>query len=87
YFDDPEGNGVELYWDTGRETWEWNNGTVKMGTVYLDPNRFLQENLTEAGTLDATKEGDTTVGHVHLKVGDIKTAKEFYVDTVGFEIT
>lgn len=87
YFDDPEGNGVELYWDTGRDTWEWNNGSVKMGTVYLDPNRFLQENLTEDGLTQATTEGDTTVGHVHLKVGDIQTAKVFYVDTVGFETT
>lgn len=87
YFDDPEGNGVELYWDKARDTWQWNNGSVHMGTVYLDPNRFLQENLTEAGTTAATTEGDTTVGHVHLKVGDIKTAKEFYVDTVGFETT
>ena len=86
YFDDPEGNGVELYWDTERTAWEWNNGEVRMGTVYLDPNRFLQENLTEAGLL-AAPDGQTSVGHVHLKVGDIQTAKQFYVDTVGFETT
>jgi catechol 2,3-dioxygenase len=86
YFDDPEGNGVELYWDTERTAWEWNNGEVKMGTVYLDPNRFLQENLTEAGSKAAT-EGETSIGHVHLKVGDLVSAKQFYVDTVGFEIT
>ncbi len=87
YFDDPEGNGVELYWDTDPSTWQWNNGSVHMGTVFLDPNRFLQENLTEQGTAHATSEGDAYVGHVHLKVGDIPTAKQFYVDTVGFEIT
>lgn len=86
YFNDPEGNGVELYWDRPRENWNWQNGSVEMGTVYLDPNRFLQENLTEAG-LSAATGGETSVGHVHLKVGDIQTAKQFYVDTVGFEIT
>jgi catechol 2,3-dioxygenase len=86
YFDDPEGNGVELYWDTSRTEWEWNNGEVKMGTIYLDPNLFLQENLTEAGSV-AALQGNTRVGHVHLKVGDIQTAKQFYVDTVGFEVT
>lgn len=86
YFDDPERNGVELYWDKDPSTWQWTNGTIHMGTVFLDPNRFLQENLTEEG-LNATGDGDTTVGHVHLKVGDITTAKEFYVDTVGFETT
>jgi catechol 2,3-dioxygenase len=91
YFDDPEGNGVELYWDTARQLWEWNNGSVHMGTVYLDPNRFLQENLTETGAALAEKdgpgEGEAKVGHVHLKVGDIPTAKRFYVDTLGFEPT
>ncbi|WP_157157499.1 VOC family protein [Diaminobutyricimonas sp. LJ205] len=86
YFNDPEMNGVELYWDRPAESWEWQNGSVKMGTLYLDPNRFLQENITEQG-LAETGDGDAAIGHVHLKVGDIKTAKEFYVDTVGFETT
>ncbi|WP_167042743.1 VOC family protein [Salinibacterium sp. ZJ454] len=86
YFNDPEGNGVELYWDTDPASWKWNNGSIHMGTEYLDPNRFLQENITEAGMTD-TGNGDAGVGHVHLKVGDIRTAKEFYVDTVGFETT
>ncbi|HEU4849877.1 MAG TPA: VOC family protein [Terrimesophilobacter sp.] len=86
YFDDPEGNGVELYWDTERKFWEWNGGSVRMGTVYLDPNLFLQENLTEAGAVKPG-EGDAGIGHVHLKVGDIPTARKFYVDTLGFETT
>ncbi len=86
YFDDPEGNGVELYWDRPADQWQWNNGVVSMGTEYLDPNAFLRENLTEAGAA-GTAEVETGVGHVHLKVGDIRTAKEFYVDTVGFETT
>lgn len=86
YFDDPEGNGVELYWDTERKYWEWSGGSVRMGTVYLDPNLFLQENLTEAGARKPG-DGDARVGHVHLKVGDIATAKKFYVDTLGFETT
>ncbi|MCW4385521.1 VOC family protein [Salinibacterium sp. SYSU T00001] len=86
YFDDPEGNGVELYWDTNRSMWEWRGDSVTMGTVYLDPNAFLHENLTEAGVSGPTN-GATSIGHVHLKVGDIRTAKEFYVDTVGFDVT
>ncbi len=86
YFDDPEGNGVELYWDTDRQFWEWDGDSVRMGTVYLDPNAFLQENLTEAGA-EKPGDGDAGVGHVHLKVGDIATAKRFYVDTLGFETT
>ncbi|WP_246854618.1 VOC family protein [Naasia sp. SYSU D00057] len=86
YFDDPEGNGVELYWDRPRAEWQWDGSRVRMGTVFLDPNRFLQENLTEQGATTGVQ-GDAGVGHVHLKVGDIATARAFYVDTVGFEVT
>ena len=31
--------------------------------------------------------GDAVVGHVHLSVGDIESAREFYVDRLGFETT
>ncbi|MCU1437493.1 MAG: glyoxalase, partial [Naasia sp.] len=43
-------------------------------------------NLTEEGA-ERGVAGDTSVGHVHLKVGDIGTARTFYVDTLGFEVT
>ena len=35
----------------------------------------------------APQQGDTSIGHVHLKVGNIKTAEEFYANTLGFNIT
>lgn len=86
YFDDPEGNGVELYWDRDRSEWSWVHGTIEMGTVFLDPNRFLQEHMTERG-LEGAGFGDARVGHVHLSVGDIATASEFYVSQLGFART
>jgi catechol 2,3-dioxygenase len=82
YFDDPEGNGVELYWDRPRHEWRWDGSRVAMATLPLDPNGFLREHY--AGT---TAPGNAEVGHVHLKVGDVPTAKRFYVDVVGFETT
>lgn len=86
YFDDPEGNGVELYWDRPRSTWRREDGTLAMATLPLDPHGFLRENLTEAGA-ESAGDGAAAVGHVHLKVGDITTARQFYVDVVGFEVT
>ncbi|WP_141919082.1 VOC family protein [Klugiella xanthotipulae] len=86
YFDDPEGNGVELYWDRPRDEWQWHNGTVAMATEFLDPTAFLSENLTAAGS-ETVADTAAGVGHVHLKVGDIPTAEAFYVNTVGFEVT
>lgn len=86
YFDDPEGNGVELYWDRPQEEWSWTENRVAMDTIYLDPNAFLQEHLTDTG-LVGPEALTAEVGHVHLKVGDVATAREFYVDTVGFDVT
>lgn len=86
YFDDPEGNGVELYWDRDRSTWSWVHGNVEMTTLYLDPNAFLQEHLTEEGATGAGL-GDARVGHIHLSVGDVASAREFYVNRLGFAET
>lgn len=86
YFDDPEGNGVELYWDRERTAWSWTHGQVEMGTVFLDPNAFLTEHLTEEGLVGPIFGGER-VGHVHLSVGDIASARDFYVGQLGFDET
>lgn len=92
YFTDPEGNGVELYVDRDRSTWSWVHGSIEMNTLYLDPNAYLQEHLTPQALALATggdgeRLGDAVVGHVHLSVGDVASAREFYVDRLGFETT
>lgn len=83
YFDDPEGNGVELYWDRPRDEWRWDGAAVRMATLPLDPNGFLRDHLVDGPAAASAAE----VGHVHLKVGDIATARRFYVDVLGFETT
>jgi catechol 2,3-dioxygenase len=82
YFNDPEGNGVELYWDRDRSAWSWVHGTIEMDTIFLDPNQFLNEHLSKEAVDEAKK-----VGHVHLSVGSIPAAEEFYVKMLGFEKT
>lgn len=82
YFNDPEGNGVELYWDRDRSQWSWAHGSIEMDTIMLDPNLFLRENLTEV-----QPENNPRVGHVHLSVGSVTAAEEFYVKMLGFEKT
>ena len=82
YFNDPEGNGVELYWDRDRTEWSWVHGNIEMDTIYLDPQQFLSEHLTESEVQDEKR-----VGHVHLSVGSIPAAEDFYVKMLGFEKT
>lgn len=86
YFNDPEGNGIELYWDRNRTEWSWTHGSIEMATLALDPNDYLQSHLTEQGVANPII-GDAVVGHVHLSVGDVASARDFYVDKLGFETT
>lgn len=86
YFDDPEGNGVELYWDRDRTQWSWTHGQVEMGVLFLDPNAYLREHLDERG-LSGEPIGDARVGHIHLSVGDVPTARDFYATKLGFDVT
>jgi len=44
YLDDPDGNGVELYWDRPKELWTSNdNGSLDMFTKPLDLENLLKE--------------------------------------------
>lgn len=44
YLDDPDGNGVELYWDRPKEQWPKNpDGSLTMFTRALDLDNLLQE--------------------------------------------
>ena len=82
YFDDPENNGVELYWDRARTDWSWKHGQIEMGTFGLDPNAYLRDHLPEK--VDDTA---SNIGHVHLSVGSIEQAQDFYVNKLGFDVT
>jgi catechol 2,3-dioxygenase len=82
YFTDPEGNGIELYFDRDRSEWKWENNHVKMATMYIDPNDYLQKNLVLE-----EQDKEVKMGHFHLKVGDIEKAREFYVNSLGFNVT
>jgi catechol 2,3-dioxygenase len=43
YLNDPDQNGVELYWDRPREQWPFNaDGSIHMYTHYLDLDNLLE---------------------------------------------
>lgn len=82
YFSDPEGNGIELYFDRDRSEWEWEDGYIKMATLYIDPMYYIEEHMDKD-----VKASGVHMGHFHLKVGSIEEAKAFYIDILGFDIT
>ncbi len=90
YFTDPEGNGIELYFDRPREQWEWNETAtgkeVHMDSLALNPQSYLHSHLTE-DSVRKQRDAGAAIGHVHLQVGDTSVAEQFYVNTLGFERT
>jgi catechol 2,3-dioxygenase len=86
YFNDPEGNGIELYWDRPRENWSWNGKDVVMDSLALPPQRYLEQHLTQESVV-GQHGAEAGVGHVHLQVGDVQSAHDFYVGALGFEKT
>jgi catechol 2,3-dioxygenase len=44
YLNDPDNNGVELYWDRPRENWSYKlDGSINMFTISLDLDDLLRE--------------------------------------------
>lgn len=44
YLDDPDGNGVELYWDRPKEAWQYKaDSTIEMFTIPLNLDDLMNE--------------------------------------------
>jgi catechol 2,3-dioxygenase len=82
YFDDVEGNGIEVYADRPRREWQYPNGRLNIGTEHLDFERLLRIALPPQPKLPA----GTVLGHVHLNVGDLDASQAFY-ESLGMELT
>lgn len=83
YLDDPEGNGIEVYWDVPREDWWYDNdNNIKMGTYPLDYQALGAD--AAQGTFERMPDG-TTMGHVHLQTNDVTQTSNFYTSVLGFD--
>jgi catechol 2,3-dioxygenase len=85
YLDDPEGNGIEVYSDRPRERWLWDNDLIVMQTKQLDVEAILTEIDPATATYPSAPEG-LRIGHVHLRVGNVERAEEFYRGALGLDL-
>ncbi|HMQ68196.1 MAG TPA: VOC family protein [Ignavibacteria bacterium] len=85
YLSDPDGNGVELYADKPKNQWQESHGQIIMDTLPLDLSIITNE-LDDPDVWEGVHP-DTTLGHIHLNVSDIRKAEEFYNEIIGFRIT
>ncbi len=84
YLADPDGNGIELAADRGRERWGDLRDPTTIGPRPLDLAELL--GAVAADDLPDHADRDLRVGHLHLHVGDVGVALGFYRDLVGFEV-
>ncbi|HWK65561.1 MAG TPA: VOC family protein [Rhizobiaceae bacterium] len=83
YLTDPEGNGVEIYADRPKESWNWHGNFVDMGTEQLDVRDLLGE--TRNGEVWQGAPDGSVIGHVHLRVGDAGVAEKWWTGEMGFD--
>ena len=81
YFDDPEGNGIEVYADRPRSEWQYPNGRLDIGIEHLDFERLLRIAAAPEKKFSAS----TVLGHMHLNVSDLDASQAFY-ESLGMEL-
>jgi catechol 2,3-dioxygenase len=84
YLPDPDGNGIELAADRGRERWGDLSDPTTIGPAPLDMADLLGE--VEGDEPRSRADPGLVVGHVHLHVGDVDRGLGFYRDVIGFEV-
>jgi catechol 2,3-dioxygenase len=85
YLPDPDGNGIELAADRPREHWgDLSDPTALGGPEPLDMHGLMA--MVEGSDPPARASDELRVGHVHLHIGDVDDALEFWRDLIGFEV-
>ena len=84
YLNDPDGLGLELYADRPRAAWRRVGDELLMATDPVDVGGML---AAAAGRSWTGMPAGTSVGHVHLHVGDLERAGALYGDGLGFDRT
>ncbi len=91
YFVDPDGLGIEVYADRARDEWPVAERMMADGTPALEyatatlPLRFNELPVVDEDAWKGAPTG-TRVGHVHLSVGTLDKAAEFYHAGLGLNL-
>lgn len=87
YLSDPEGNGIEMYADRLPDAWRWRDGEIEMGNQPLDLAEVMRDAGPDPSGNWAEAPSEMTIGHVHLRVGDARSAARFYTERLGLRAT
>lgn len=82
YLYDPDGLGIEVYADRPREEWRVDGASIAMATDPIDVPDLIAAGGNDRWT---GAPAGTCIGHVHLFVGDLDEAANFYHESIGFD--
>ena len=83
YLWDPDGLGIEVYADRPREAWQTRGRELMMTTERLDLHALVE--AASAAPDWANMPAGTSMGHMHLSVGDLERANRFFHHALGFD--
>ncbi|MEY8744178.1 VOC family protein [Paenibacillus tundrae] len=84
YISDPDLNGIEIYADRPRDTWQRDaDNNYIMGTNPVDVQSLFDLSANE--TWEGLPVG-TVIGHVHFHVRSLEESRRFYHGVLGFDI-
>jgi catechol 2,3-dioxygenase len=84
YLQDPDNLGIEVYADRPRSSWRRVGRELMMATDPIDTAGLLE---AAGNTSWESMPTGTTIGHVHLHVGDLEQAAGFYSEGIGLDRT
>ena len=82
YLQDPDNLGIEVYADRPRDTWKRVGRELMMATDPLDVAALVGAAADAQWT---GMPGGTRIGHMHLHVGNLSEASEFFSEALGFD--
>lgn len=83
YLEDPDGLLIEVYADRERAVWPWRGQELDVATLPLNFAALLATPHTPWKGVPR----DTSTGHIHLYIGDLKRAEKLYRHGLGMTVT
>lgn len=82
YLHDPDRHGIEIYRDRPRSDWYDRDGNFLIDTHRLDIEGIMAELAVAPGPWQGLHP-DTDMGHIHLRVAELKKTGDFYLNVLG----
>ena len=82
YLEDPDGLQIEVYADRNQEDWLWHDGEIAVAAQPLDLRKLLNHRHQPWAGVPL----GSTIGHIHLYIGDVSRAEQLYHYGLGMNV-